>query len=98
MGPLVAGIAMSLSSSLTMVLLMRKLEKVIGGAKHLQSMGQNSLLVLCIHWVESSQIDWLAVPRPIASIFGELVIGCIHLAVVVLIAGLVLSSRPSLRQ
>lgn len=99
MGPLVAGIAMSLSSSLTMVLLMRKLEKVIGGgAKHLQSMGQNSLLVLCIHWVESSQIDWLAVPRPIASIFGELVIGCIHLAVVVLIAGLVLSSRPLLRQ
>lgn len=98
-GPLVVGVAMSLASSLTVVLVARRLEKVIGGgARRLQSLGQNSLLVLCIHWVEASQINWLAVPRPIAGVWGELVVGCFHLAFVALISELVLSSRPSLRQ
>lgn len=98
-GPLVVGIVMSLASSMTVVLVVRKLEKVIGGgARCLQSLGQNSLLVLCVHWVESSQIDWLAVSRPIAGIWGELVVGCFHLVLVVLVSMLVLSSRPSLRQ
>ena len=61
---------MSAASSLSVILAMRMVDNNMpgGGLALSLALGRNSLLVLCLHWIESSQFNWLAVLRPLGGL------------------------------
>lgn len=95
-GSLLAGVAMSVSSSVAIMIIARYLGEDMGGRqfRFLSLIGVNSLLVLCIHWFESIFIDWTSFVLMGDSLLGWVCVGLLHVALVVAISFLFLATRP----
>lgn len=95
-GFLLAGVAMSVSSSVAIMMLARYLGEGMGDRqlRFLSLIGTNTLLVLCVHWFESIFIDWNSFVLMGDSLLGWVFVGLLHAALVLAISFLVLATRP----
>ncbi len=95
-GFLLAGVAMSVSSSVAIMMIARYFGEGMGDRqlRFLSLIGTNTLLVLCIHWFESIFIDWASFVLVFDSVVGLVCVGLLHVALVLAISFLVLATRP----
>ena len=98
-GSLAFGLLMTLSSSFVLLLFFSSLERVFSLSKFftlISELGKNSLLLLCLHQVESAFINWPTVEFISLDGFSFLVSGVIHLMLVVSMYVLIRLSAPAL--
>ena len=90
---------MTLSSSFVLLLFFSSFERVFSLSKLftlISELGKNSLLLLCLHQVESAFINWSTVEFISLGVFSFLVSGVIHLMLVVSMYVLIRLSAPAL--
>lgn len=98
-GSLAFGLLMTLSSSFVLLLFFSSLERVFSLSKFftlISELGKDSLLLLCLHQVESAFINWSTVEFISLGVFSFLVSGVIHLMLVVSMYVLIRLSTPTL--
>lgn len=98
-GSLAFGLLMTLSSSFVLTLIFSSLERSFSQLKLItliSELGKNSLLLLCLHQVESAFINWPTVEFVSLGAFSFLVSGVIHLMLVVSMYVLIRLSAPAL--
>lgn len=95
-GPLVAGIAMSLSSSVAIILAFQSIDRVMGKRTFRLGalIGANSLLVLCVHWFEGCFVDWGKLVTTTDSLLFGAGIGALHVVLVVVVTLLIITTNP----
>ena len=95
-GPLAMGIAMTLCSSYCVMQLCRFLDGILNESKVLRmvaEMGKSSLTILCVHWIESSFIQWNSLAAGIG-LFESMVLGLKHVILVLAIYLVIACSFP----
>ena len=100
-GPLLLGILMSVSGPIVFILLLQKTEYFLNRFKICRSfamVGRDSLLILSLHQIESSSIDWLSISFDSLGMFSSVFVGFLHVLLVLSMYLIILASIPRIRK